>query len=280
MSFSNAQSATPVFVDVRDRPAQIFLRHHLVGHGLDHFGAGDEHVAAVLHHEDEVGHRRRIDRPARARPHDHAELRHHAAGQHVALEHLGIAAKAGDAFLDARTAAVVEADHRRADLHRHVHDLADLLRVALAQRTAEHGEILRIDIDQPPVDRAAAGNHPVTRDLLFGHAEIGAVVLDVHVELLEAAVVEQHFKPLARGQLALGMLCGNALLTPAQTGAGAATFEFCDVGRQAKSPDCYALAGAVTVTRVCGKWETNAPSPGSSPPIRSHVRGRAGGRSG
>ena len=69
-------------------------------------------------------------------------------GEHVALEHLGIAGEAGDAFLDARAAAVVEADDRRADLHRHVHDLADLLRVALGQRAAEHGEILRED-DRP-----------------------------------------------------------------------------------------------------------------------------------
>jgi hypothetical protein len=63
--------------------------------------------------------------------------------EHVALEHLGIAGEAGDAFLDARAAAVVEPDHRRADLHRHVHDLADLLRVALGQRAAEHGKVLR-----------------------------------------------------------------------------------------------------------------------------------------
>jgi hypothetical protein len=45
---------------------------------------------------------------ARARPHDEAELRHHPAGQHIALENLGIAAKAGHAFLNARAAAVVQ----------------------------------------------------------------------------------------------------------------------------------------------------------------------------
>jgi hypothetical protein len=64
---------------VRDRPAQLFLRDHLVGDGLDHLRPGDEHVARILHHEDEVGHRRTIDRPARAGAHDEAELRDDAA---------------------------------------------------------------------------------------------------------------------------------------------------------------------------------------------------------
>jgi len=50
--------------------AELFRRHNLVGHGLHHVGTGDEHVAGVAHHEDEVGHRGRIDIAARARAHD------------------------------------------------------------------------------------------------------------------------------------------------------------------------------------------------------------------
>ena len=37
--------------------AQFFFVHHLVGDGLHHVRAGDEHVALLLHHEDEVGQR-------------------------------------------------------------------------------------------------------------------------------------------------------------------------------------------------------------------------------
>ncbi len=55
--------------------AKLFRRHHLVGDGLHHVGAGHEHVARIAHHEDEVRHRRRIDVAARARPHDHGDLR-------------------------------------------------------------------------------------------------------------------------------------------------------------------------------------------------------------
>ena len=134
------------FGGVRNRTAEFFLRHHFVGHGLDHIGTGDEHVGAVLHHEDEVGHCRAVNRPPRARTHDEADLRHHARCQHVALEHLGIAAKARHALLDARAAAVVNTDDRRADLHRIVHDLADFHRMRLGKRTAEDGEILAVNI--------------------------------------------------------------------------------------------------------------------------------------
>src|SRR5204862_7959356 len=141
-------------------------------------------------HEDEVGHRGRIDRATGAGAHDQADLRDHAGSQHIALEHLGIAGEAGDALLDSRAAAVVEADHRSADLHRHVHDLAYLLRVALAQGAAEHGKILGEDEHQPAVYRARPRDHAVARDLLLLHAEVDAIMLDVHVIFFEASRIE------------------------------------------------------------------------------------------
>ena len=63
---------------VRDGPAKLLGGHFLVRHRLDHLGARDKHVGAVFDHEDEVGHRWRVDRPAGARTHDQADLRNHA----------------------------------------------------------------------------------------------------------------------------------------------------------------------------------------------------------
>jgi hypothetical protein len=125
-----------------DRAAEFFGGHVFVGHRLDHFRAGDEHVRRVLDHEDEVGHRRAIDRAAGAGPHDQRNLRHHARGENVALEDVGVTGERRDTFLDARPAGVVETDHRGADLDRVVHDLADLFGVRFRQRAAEDGEIL------------------------------------------------------------------------------------------------------------------------------------------
>ena len=118
---------------MRRRPAEFFLRDDFVGYGLHDFGAGDEHVARVLHHEDEVGHGGAVNRAPCARAHDEAELRHDARGEDVALKYFGISAKRRDAFLNARAAAVVEADNRRTDFHGAVHDLADFLCVCFGQ---------------------------------------------------------------------------------------------------------------------------------------------------
>ena len=74
------------------------------------------------------------------------------------------------------------------------------------QRAAEHGEILGEHVGDAAVDGAPAGDHAIAGHLALLHAEIDAAVLDIHVELLEGAFVEQELEPLSRGQLAAGML--------------------------------------------------------------------------
>ena len=183
--------------------AQLLGGDGLIGHRLHHVGAGDEHVARVLHHEDEVGHGRRVDVAAGAGSHDHRDLRDDAGGQHVAQEHLAVAAERRHAFLDARAAGVEQADDRRAVLQRHVLDLDDLLGVRLRQRAAEHREVLGENIDDAAVDGAPAGDHAVAGDFGLLHAEVVAAVLDIHVELLEGVLVDQQLDALAGGEFAL-----------------------------------------------------------------------------
>jgi hypothetical protein len=79
------------------------------------------------------------------------------------------------------------------------------------QRAAEHGEILGEHVGDAAVDGAPAGDHAVAGDLAPLHAEIDAAMLDIHVELLEGALVEQQLEPLPRGELAAGMLGFDAL---------------------------------------------------------------------
>ena len=131
---------------------------------------------------------------------------------------------------DSSAAAVVESDHRRTDLHRRVHHLADLLRVALGQRAAEHREVLCEGIDQAAVDRARAGDHAVAGDLLRLHPEVGAIMLDEHVIFFEAAGIEQHRQALAGSQAALGMLGRDPFLAAAKPRQLAASFELFDRG--------------------------------------------------
>ena len=196
--------------------AELFGGHRLVGHGLHDVGAGDEHVARVLHHEDEVGHGGRVDVAAGARPHDDGDLRDDAGGHDVAREHLAVAAERVDAFLDAGAAGIEQADDRRAVLQRHVLDLGHLAGVALRQRAADDGEVLGEDVDDAAVDGAPAGDDAVARGLLLLHAEVGAAMLDEGVELLEGVLVHQQLDALAGGQLAALVLRVDARLPAAE----------------------------------------------------------------
>ena len=103
---------------VRVGAAQLLLRHLLVGDRLDHVRAGHEHVARAARHEREVGDGGGVDRAAGARPEHGRDLRDDAARERVLEKDVGVAAERRHALLDARAARVVEADDRRAVLHR------------------------------------------------------------------------------------------------------------------------------------------------------------------
>ena len=108
--------------------------------------------------------------------------------------------------------------------------------MAFGHRPAEDGEILREDKHEAPVDRAAAGHHPVAGNAGVGHAEIDAVMFDIGVDFLERPLVQQDFQPFARGQLALGVLGVDAFLPAAHVGCVAAFFHFGDIGGHAAGP--------------------------------------------
>ncbi len=205
--------------------AQALLGDVLVGDRLDDVGAGDEHVAGGIHHEDEIGDGGRVDGAAGARPHDGGDLRHDARGQRVAQEDIGVAAQGQHTLLDACAAGIVETDDGRAVLHGMVHDLADFLGVGFRERAAEDGEVLREDVDQAGVDVAVAGDEAVAGDDLLIHAEVAAAMGDELVELFEGAFVEEQFDALAGGELALLVLAVAAVVAAALLGRGMAAVE-------------------------------------------------------
>ena len=149
---------------MRRRAAEELGIDILVRHGLHDARPGDEHVARPLHHHREVGDGRRIDGAAGTRTEDDRDLRHDTRRQDVAQEDLGIATERDDAFLDPRAAGIIQADDRRADLHREVHDLADLFGIRLGQRAAEDREVLAEDEDGPAIDLAVTGHDAIAEE--------------------------------------------------------------------------------------------------------------------
>src|SRR4030095_14710667 len=197
------------------RAAQCLFGDFLVGDGLDHVRTGDKHVAVGLQHEDKVGDRRRIHRAAGAGSHDRGKLWHHSRSHHVALKYFSVSRQAVDAFLNARAAGIVDADDRRAVLHRHVHHFADLLRHHASQTAAEHGEALRIDVHQAPIDGAVTGDHRVAQKFLLVQSEIDAVVRAQTIDLDKAAAVEQDVDAFPRQEFSLLVLAARAFRTAA-----------------------------------------------------------------
>jgi hypothetical protein len=158
---------------MRDRAAQALSVDILVGHRLHHIRSSYKHVARALDHDGEVGDRGRVDRTAGTRPHHDRDLGDHTRGKGVAQENLGISAERCDAFLDPRSARVIETNHRRPDVEREIHDLAHLLGVRLGQGTAEHGEVLAEHEYQAAIDRAVPGDDTVTQVSLIRDRGVG-----------------------------------------------------------------------------------------------------------
>ncbi len=75
------------------------------------------------------------------------------------------------------------------------------------------------------MDGAVAGHAAIPRKLLLIHAKMRAAMFDEHVVFFEGVGVEQHFQPLARGELAFFMLRVDALFTAAHTGGVTAAFQ-------------------------------------------------------
>src|SRR5207247_4504680 len=113
------------------------------------------------------------------------------------------------------TPCIIAYDKLYSSLQCQVHDLLYLRGLRLAERAAEDGEVLREGVDEAPLHGAVAGDDAVAGDALLLHAEVGAAVDDELVELLERAVVEEELDALARGELPLGVLPGDAGLAAA-----------------------------------------------------------------
>jgi hypothetical protein len=137
---------------------------------------------------------------------------------HVAPEDLPVEAEGDHTLLDARAAALVDADHRAAVAHGQVEDLGDLLAVDLAEAAAEDGDVLGEDADRAAVDRPVPGDDAVAEGAPGLHAEGGGAVAGELVELGERAGVQQRLDALAGGHLAGGVLLLHRPLGPGVDG--------------------------------------------------------------
>ena len=206
-----------------DGAAQGLGFHLFMGDGLDDLGPGDEHVAGLLHHDDEVGDGRGVDRPAGAGSHDDRDLGNDPGTLDIPSEDLPVAAQADHPFLNPGAAGIIEADDGRPVAQGQVHDLADLFTEGAAQTSAENRKVLGEDIDQPAVDAAVSGYHPVSENLLVFHTEIRTAMDYEFIEFLESPLIQKVFNPFPGRQFTLFMLGIDLVLTAGQFRQGHST---------------------------------------------------------
>jgi len=201
---------------VRHCAAEFLCRNLFRRNGLNNSRAGDEHLARVLHHVDEVCERRAVNSAARAGSHNDGNLRDNTRGLRVAVEDAAVARESINRLLNTRAARIVDSDAGCAHLHGKVHDLPDLVRMLLAERAALDREVLCKRIDETAVDRAVARNNTFARQFLLLLAEVGAAMTYEHVELDEGILIEEQVQALTRGEFALCMLLFDGLLAAAK----------------------------------------------------------------
>ena len=186
--------------------SELFLAHILSGDGLHHLGSGEEHVADVFEHDDEVGECGAVDATSGAGAADAADLGNDARSLDVALEDVGEACQGVHTFLYASAAGVVKTDDGGAHLEGEVLHLADFLGHGFGEATAVDGEVLCIDIGEAAVDGGATADDAVAEELLLLHAEVVAAVELEHVHFLERAFVDEECDAFACRGLTFGML--------------------------------------------------------------------------
>src|SRR5262245_55707698 len=141
--------------------AEFFFCDFFVSDSLDHVRTSHKHITGFVDHDDEVRDRGRVDGAARAGPHDRGKLGNHTGSDSISQKDIGVARERDDTFLNPRSAGVVQADDWRTHLYCKIHNLADLLSVGFAERSAENSEILREDVDEPSVNTAISTHDAV-----------------------------------------------------------------------------------------------------------------------
>src|SRR3546814_18268167 len=88
--------------------------------------------------------------------------------------------------------------------------------MALGEGAPENRKILAEHVNQTTIDRARTSDDAIARYHLLLHAEIDAIMLDIHVQLTERSFVQEHTQALTRSQLTLCVQRSDAFLTAPQ----------------------------------------------------------------
>ena len=136
----------------------------------------------------------------------------HPRGPDVAVEDATISVECVHTLLDPRSSRVLQSDDGSTNLHRHLHDLDDLVCDCFAEASSEDGEIFCEDEHGAAVDGSVSGDDGVTGWAFVLDAESACLVTHEHVGLLETVLVDQERDTLTGRELAEFMLAVDGSL--------------------------------------------------------------------
>ena len=165
----------------------------------------------ALGNDEDVGKRRCKSSDALGVTYNDTDLRNETGGLGYACHDAGVASQSDDAFLDARTGGVIQADDWDTGLECEVVDLGELFCVRLAEGAVEYSGVLAEDANFAAVDGAIAGDDAVGVRTIVLTAEVGRAVAGEGIGLDERTLVEQLLDALASAQVSCGMDCLEGL---------------------------------------------------------------------
>ena len=213
--------------------AEFVLAHGFAEAALDHGRAGHEQLAAVFHHQREMGNRRAHRAESRDRTHAGANHRHMAHQFHRRVESMQrgdirIANQLDRLDTASAAAAVYEADQRQAHFQGVFLAVTGLVADLGVGRAAAHGEVVAADDHAPAIDFRRA-KHEIGRRERLALARI--VVLRAAgdgADLVKTACVHQPVDAFAHRQAIIVVLALDALGSAHLPGDGFPLAQFVD----------------------------------------------------
>src|SRR5215475_102705 len=186
--------------------AQLLHRHCLSQYLFDDGRPSNEHLAAVLDHENKISQSRRIGADTDAGPHNSGNLRNAAGGNTIFEEDLADGRGDRKAFLDSGSRGIVETDKRHSQLTRGLNDVSNFFCMSATDGAGEKRAVLRENVNWSAVNFSETSHNAVRGEFFLGHAEIRALRFRQHELLDKAARIEKLVDALAGSQLAVGAL--------------------------------------------------------------------------
>jgi len=198
--------------------AQRFEVNFFVGDGFHHIGSGDEHERLLFEHENKISDGRGIHRAPCTGSKDEGDLGNDARSACILQEDFAVGRQRINAFLNTRAAGIIHTNQGGAVFNCQFHQFGYFQTMGFAQRTAENGEILGVEVYQTPVDLAPASYDAVGERMILGHIESSAAVGNENIHFVEGAGVQQGVDALARTQLSFFVLIFQTADTACQQG--------------------------------------------------------------